>query len=178
MTRFRPRLRRADRPRGRAAPGGTRAEATRLISAAAVTIDGVVATKGSTRIAERIGDRGVRTIPVDPAAIVADAVSTLWSCTRTPISWWSTSRPRRRDPGEGTARAPWCRGCGALPEMASVGEPARPGIVHRIDKEPRGSSAVARSDLGYLQLSAQIAAHAVTRRYLALVWGHPTRREG
>jgi 23S rRNA pseudouridine1911/1915/1917 synthase len=58
------------------------------------------------------------------------------------------------------------------PEIASVGDPARPGIVHRIDKDTSGLLVVARSVEGFVHLSAQVAAHTLTRRYLALVWGH------
>src|SRR5262249_5574555 len=57
------------------------------------------------------------------------------------------------------------------PELASVGDPERPGIVHRLDRETSGLLAVARSAAAYDALVAMLAAHDVERRYIALVWG-------
>ena len=50
-------------------------------------------------------------------------------------------------------------------------EPARPGIVHRIDKGTSGLLVVARSERALQELQAQFAAHTVLRKYWALVWG-------
>ena len=58
------------------------------------------------------------------------------------------------------------------PEIASVGDPARPGIVHRLDRDTSGLMVVARTQVAYDALVEQLAARAVERRYLALVWGH------
>ncbi len=60
-----------------------------------------------------------------------------------------------------------------FPEVAVVGDPLRPGIVHRLDKDTSGLLVVARSPRAYDSLVAQLARHTVTRVYLALVWGHP-----
>ena len=59
------------------------------------------------------------------------------------------------------------------PELASreVGDPARPGIVHRLDRDTSGLLAVARTPEAYDGLVAMLAAHDVERRYTALVWG-------
>jgi 23S rRNA pseudouridine1911/1915/1917 synthase len=57
------------------------------------------------------------------------------------------------------------------PEIAAVGEADRPGIVHRIDKGTSGLLLVARSQEAYEVLTGMLAAHAVDRRYRALVWG-------
>jgi 23S rRNA pseudouridine1911/1915/1917 synthase len=57
------------------------------------------------------------------------------------------------------------------PEVAAVGDPARPGIVHRLDRDTSGLLAVARSPAAYDGLVAMLAAHEVDRRYVALVWG-------
>jgi 23S rRNA pseudouridine1911/1915/1917 synthase len=76
-------------------------------------------------------------------------------------------------PGAGNDRGTLVHGLLAqFPEIAAVGDPARPGVVHRIDKDTSGLLAVARSPLGYAALSAQTKAHTMARRYLALVWGH------
>ena len=60
----------------------------------------------------------------------------------------------------------------AFPEIATVGDPMRPGIVHRLDRDTSGLLLVARSQRAYDALVAQLAQHEVDRRYVALVWGH------
>jgi 23S rRNA pseudouridine1911/1915/1917 synthase len=57
------------------------------------------------------------------------------------------------------------------PEIRDVGQPDRPGIVHRLDKGTSGLLLVARSQPAYDALVAMLAARGVERRYHALVWG-------
>ena len=57
------------------------------------------------------------------------------------------------------------------PEMATVGDEVRPGIVHRLDRDTSGLLVVARSPHAYDSLVEQISTRAVDRRYVALVWG-------
>lgn len=57
--------------------------------------------------------------------------------------------------------------------LSGVGGALRPGIVHRIDKETSGLLVVAKSDIAHQGLAAQFAAHAIDRRYLAVVRGAP-----
>ena len=64
------------------------------------------------------------------------------------------------------------------PELAEVGDPARPGIVHRLDANTSGLLAVARTPAAYDALVAALAARAVERAYLALVWGVPDAGSG
>jgi 23S rRNA pseudouridine1911/1915/1917 synthase len=64
------------------------------------------------------------------------------------------------------------------PEIVGVGDPQRPGIVHRLDKDTSGLLVVARSAAAYSPLVAALAARRVERRYLALVWGHPASPRG
>ncbi|HEX8804199.1 MAG TPA: RluA family pseudouridine synthase [Acidimicrobiales bacterium] len=58
-----------------------------------------------------------------------------------------------------------------FPEIRHVGQPDRPGIVHRLDRGTSGLLLVARSDAAYEALVAALAARRVDRRYRALVWG-------
>jgi 23S rRNA pseudouridine1911/1915/1917 synthase len=58
------------------------------------------------------------------------------------------------------------------PELAGVGDPARPGVVHRLDRDTSGVLVVARTATAYRALVEMLAAHEIERRYLALVWGH------
>jgi len=58
-----------------------------------------------------------------------------------------------------------------FPELSGVGDPARPGIVHRLDRDTSGLMLVARSPRAYDSLVGALARREVDRRYLALVWG-------
>ena len=63
-------------------------------------------------------------------------------------------------------------------QLSGIGGVARPGIVHRIDKDTSGLLVVAKSDAAHEGLSAQFAAHSVHRRYLAVCAGHPAPAQG
>ena len=58
--------------------------------------------------------------------------------------------------------------------LSGIGGVARPGIVHRIDKDTSGLLVVAKTDPAHEGLSAQFAAHSIDRRYKAIVAGVPT----
>jgi 23S rRNA pseudouridine1911/1915/1917 synthase len=62
--------------------------------------------------------------------------------------------------------------------LSGIGGVARPGIVHRIDKDTSGLLVVAKSDVAHEGLARQFAAHSVDRRYLAIVSGVPKSSEG
>jgi 23S rRNA pseudouridine1911/1915/1917 synthase len=64
------------------------------------------------------------------------------------------------------------------PEIASVGDPARPGIVHRLDKGTSGLLVIARSERAYESLVSQLAGRTASRGYVALVWGHVDPPQG
>ena len=61
-----------------------------------------------------------------------------------------------------------CRG-----QLSGIGGVARPGIVHRIDKDTSGLLVVAKSDVAHEGLARQFEDHSVERAYLALVAGNP-----
>ncbi len=62
--------------------------------------------------------------------------------------------------------------------LSGIGGVARPGIVHRIDKETSGLLAVAKNDAAHSALSEQLAARALKRTYTALVWGALKQKQG
>jgi 23S rRNA pseudouridine1911/1915/1917 synthase len=64
------------------------------------------------------------------------------------------------------------------PEMAGVGGPGRPGIVHRLDQGTSGVLAVARTAAAYHRLARAFAAREVDKRYLAIAYGEPKPPEG
>ncbi len=57
--------------------------------------------------------------------------------------------------------------------LSGVGGVARPGIVHRIDKDTSGVLVVAKSDRAHHGLAAQFEAHSADRAYLAICHGAP-----
>jgi 23S rRNA pseudouridine1911/1915/1917 synthase len=63
-------------------------------------------------------------------------------------------------------------------QLSGIGGVARPGIVHRIDKDTSGLIVVAKSDLAHEKLSAQFADHSIERAYLAVTAGHPLPAAG
>ena len=66
--------------------------------------------------------------------------------------------------------------CGG--SLSGIGGVARPGIVHRIDKDTSGLLVVAKTDVAHEGLAKQFAAHSIDRRYLAIVNGVPKASEG
>jgi 23S rRNA pseudouridine1911/1915/1917 synthase len=60
-----------------------------------------------------------------------------------------------------------------FPELAGVGGPGRPGVVHRLDKDTSGVMVVARTAPAYVALARAFAGRAVDKRYLAIVYGVP-----
>ncbi len=56
--------------------------------------------------------------------------------------------------------------------LSGIGGVARPGIVHRIDKDTSGLLVVAKTDVAHEGLAAQFARHSIDRRYLAITGGH------
>jgi len=68
---------------------------------------------------------------------------------------------------------------GALAGRAAGGDdPARPGIVHRLDRDTSGLMVVAKSEQAFAALRAMVAARELERRYLALVEGRPPSASG
>ena len=66
--------------------------------------------------------------------------------------------------------------CGA--SLPGIGGVARPGIVHRLDKDTSGLLVVAKNERAMRSLAKQFAAHAVERAYNAIVWGRPRAESG
>jgi 23S rRNA pseudouridine1911/1915/1917 synthase len=63
-------------------------------------------------------------------------------------------------------------------QLSGIGGVARPGIVHRIDKDTSGLLVVAKTDVAHEGLAKQFAAHSIDRRYLAIVSGMPKAPSG
>lgn len=66
----------------------------------------------------------------------------------------------------------------AYPELAGVGGPGRPGIVHRLDAGTSGVMLVARNAAAHTRLARAFAGREVDKLYLAIVWGIPKADAG
>ncbi|CAN5293147.1 RluA family pseudouridine synthase [soil metagenome] len=158
----------------------SRAEATDLVRAGAVTIDGRPARRGADRIRE--GQELVIDVPPSddnrlPSAEIDVEVSVVHVDEHLVI----VDKPADLvvHPGAGHIHGTLVSGLLArFPDIAGVGDPHRPGIVHRLDRGTSGLLVVARSTVAHQALVAQLAARTVQRRYQALVWGYPESPRG
>lgn len=66
-----------------------------------------------------------------------------------------------------------CRG-----QLSGIGGVARPGIVHRIDKDTSGLLVVAKTDIAHEGLARQFADHSIHRAYRAITAGRPVPPSG
>ena len=154
--------------------GLTRAEVARLVDDGGVRVGGRVVGTRSRRLAE--GDDLEVDVP-EPAAgagVVAPdpsvAVEVVYADEDLAVV--DKAAGVVVHPGAGRAAGTLAAGLVARwPELAGVGEPDRPGIVHRLDKGTSGLMLVARTPPAHRALSAQLERRDVERRYLALVWG-------
>jgi len=62
--------------------------------------------------------------------------------------------------------------------LSGIGGVARPGIVHRLDKDTSGLLVIAKHDRAHQKLSEQLADHSMKRSYMAYVWGAPHPAQG
>lgn len=57
--------------------------------------------------------------------------------------------------------------------LSGIGGVARPGLVHRIDRDTTGLLVVAKNDRAHLSLSNQLKKREISRGYIAICWGMP-----
>ena len=60
----------------------------------------------------------------------------------------------------------------------AIGGEARPGIVHRLDKDTSGLLVAAKTERAMASLAKQFANHTIERAYNAVVWGAPRDATG
>ncbi len=65
-----------------------------------------------------------------------------------------------------------------IKDLSSIGGVARPGIVHRLDKDTAGLMVVAKDDAAHRFLTAEFGARRVRKKYAALVVGKPATAHG
>ena len=160
--------------------GCSRSVASSLIDEGAVTVNGGPVDRGSERVAE--GDRvEVDDIRPDPRAAMTPDASVELDVVYDDEDVIVVDKPAGLvvHPGAGHAQRTLVHGLLArYPEVALVGEPDRPGIVHRLDRGTSGLLMVARSETARASLVGQLGAHTVERRYWALAAGLVEADEG
>ena len=159
--------------------GASRAQARRWIEAGAVTVDGEVAPQASVRLVE---GAVVEIVAVDEQqdVLVPDPTIALTVVhADEDVVVVDKQAGLVVHPGAGRHSGTLVNALLArFPDMAGVGEPHRPGVVHRLDRGTSGLMVLARTDAAHRTLVADLAARLVTRRYLALVSGRPATPMG
>jgi 23S rRNA pseudouridine1911/1915/1917 synthase len=160
--------------------GASRSLVTQWLEDGLVRRNGALATTRSTRVVE--GDEIEVSVDLDqgPPALVSDPTIEV-PILHVDDALLVVDKPAGLvvHPGAGNQSGTMVNGLLALyPELAVVGDPARPGIVHRLDKDTSGLMLVARTQEAYEHLVARLARHEVDRRYLTLVWGVPEAASG
>lgn len=152
---------------------GSRAQAAKLIAQGAVALDGETARKserveaGDVIVIELVAPpSGNPSEPAVPFEIIYEDASLL--VVDKPSGLVVHPAPGNRT---GTLSQ-------ALAGIAGGGDPERPGIVHRLDKETSGLLVVARNDDVLRKLQKALQARDIARRYSALVRGQAESAKG
>ena len=159
-------------------PGLSRARLQALIAQGALSRDGVVLTEPASRVAAGNYRLVVPApTPAEPAA-EAIALSVLFEDAHLIVIDKAAGMAVHPAPGSLTgtlvnALLHHCRG-----GLSGIGGVARPGIVHRLDKNTSGVMVAAKSDAAHAGLSGLFAAHDIERVYVALTRGAPTPVRG
>ena len=153
--------------------GVARSQAASMVAAGAVRVGGRAVSARSRRVAEG------ELLEVDLPALAGEAA--LVGDPEVPVAVVHADddlvvvdKPPGLvvHPGAGRPRGTLVHGLLArFPDIAAAGDPARPGIVQRLDVGTSGLLVVARTPAAYEALVAQLGARTMERRYLALVWG-------
>ncbi|HEX7760003.1 MAG TPA: RluA family pseudouridine synthase [Caulobacteraceae bacterium] len=152
-------------------PELSRSRVQALLAAGAVSRDGVAVTDASART-----QAGLYRLLV-PAVVVAEPqpeaipLNVLYEDQHLIVIDKPAGMAAHPAPGtqSGTLVNALLRHCGA--SLSGIGGVARPGIVHRLDKDTSGVMVAAKTDAAHQGLSALFAAHDIGRTYIALVRG-------
>ncbi|QPC99285.1 RluA family pseudouridine synthase [Qipengyuania soli] len=161
------------------ATGLSRERVKALIADGAVTVGKHVATSASAKVAE--GTRFSIALPppeplaAEPQDIPLDIVFEDDHLVVVNKPAGMVVHPAAGNP-DGTLVNALLHHCAG--RLSGINGVARPGIVHRIDKDTSGLLVVAKSDAAHEGLAKQFADHSITRRYLAVCAGHPNPPSG
>ena len=169
---------RLDKALAQASPGLSRARIQALIAAGAVEWNGRPVSSGSARAAA--GDYWIALPPPEPARPEPQDLPlvVLFEDPHLIVVDKPAGMPVHPSHGHpsGTLVNALLHRCGA--SLSGIGGVARPGIVHRLDKDTSGVMAAAKSDRAHAGLSALFAAHDIERVYIALTRAAPSPDRG
>jgi 23S rRNA pseudouridine1911/1915/1917 synthase len=143
-------------------PDLSRARIQALLDQGAVQRDGQKVGQASRKV--RVGETYTVAVP-DPVAALPVVAK--------PAGLVVHPGPGHDDGTLVNAMLAHCRG-----SLSGIGGVARPGIVHRLDKDVSGVMVVAKHDRAHTLLSGQFTIHSIHRVYEAIVRGLPAKAEG
>ena len=165
---------RLDKALAEAFPALSRARLQALLAEGAVTRDGAILTGGSAKA--QPGLYVVALPPVAPATPQPQAIplTVLYEDADLIVIDKPAGMAAHPAPGtpDGTLVNALLAHCGD--SLSGIGGVARPGIVHRLDKDTSGVMIAAKTDRAHQGLSALFATHDIERTYIALTRGAPS----
>jgi len=169
---------RLDKALAAAFPSLSRARLQALLAEGAVTRDGQPISSGSAKA--QAGLYAVVLPPVAPATPLPEAIplTVLFEDADLIVIDKAPGMAAHPAPGceTGTLVNALLAHCGD--SLSGIGGVARPGIVHRLDKDTSGVMVAAKTDRAHQGLSALFATHDIERTYIALTRGAPTPEKG
>ena len=169
---------RLDKALAAAFPSLSRARLQALLAEGAVTRDGQPISSGSAKA--QAGLYAVVLPPVAPATPLPEAIplTVLYEDADLIVIDKAPGMAAHPAPGceTGTLVNALLAHCGD--SLSGIGGVARPGIVHRLDKDTSGVMVAAKTDRAHQGLSALFATHDIERTYIALTRGAPTPEKG
>lgn len=169
---------RLDKALADAFPALSRARIQALLGEGAVRRDGIVLTGGSAK-----AQPGLYSIALPPAAAAAPQpepipLTVLYEDADLIVVDKPAGMAAHPAPGceTGTLVNALLAHCGD--SLSGIGGVARPGIVHRLDKDTSGVMVAAKTDRAHQGLSALFSAHDIERTYIALTRGAPSPSSG
>jgi 23S rRNA pseudouridine1911/1915/1917 synthase len=167
---------RIDRALAILAAGVTRTEVQRAIAAGLVLLNGRPSARPSERL--QAGDEITLRLPARaPLALVPEPIALDVRYEDAHLAVLMKPAGLVVHPGAGVRTGTLVAGLlaryGSLP-----GDPLRPGLVHRLDRDTSGLLVVALTREALQGLAAQVAARSMRRRYEAIVWGEPKPSAG
>jgi 23S rRNA pseudouridine1911/1915/1917 synthase len=153
---------------------GSRAQAERWIKHGSVTVDGRKAQKSAVLT----GGEHINIVAPRPTADIAASGGDAPTVVFEDSDLLVVDKPAGMvvHPAAGHRSGTLSQALLAL--GAAGGEPWRPGIVHRLDKDTSGLLVVAKSEAAHRALKTALGERRVVREYLALVAGRPPARGG
>ncbi|WP_312144792.1 RluA family pseudouridine synthase [Brevundimonas sp.] len=169
---------RLDKALAAAFPSLSRARLQALLAEGAVTRDDQPITNGSAKA--QAGLYAVILPPVAPATPLPESIplTVLFEDADLIVIDKAPGMAAHPAPGceTGTLVNALLAHCGD--SLSGIGGVARPGIVHRLDKDTSGVMVAAKTDRAHQGLSALFATHDIERTYIALTRGAPSPEKG